>query len=619
LPQEYAAQARVLLMAPPLLSNEPEPTGHCTGEKTSSGWGKVSMSTSHKSDASKSFSIFVIILILLAIMAILAGLLLPSLAKAKAKAQRISIKVGQLLQADLASSASRYGFNTEAYDRLVDNPFLATRDNPLSTFGIDVDTASYSNIRRFVADGQLPPKDAVRIEEMLNYFRYRYPEPADEHPFSVTLDATECPWNKEHQLVRIGLKAGDVASAKRSPCNLVFLIDVSGSMESPNKLPLVQNALELLVNQLADADRVAIVVYAGSSGLVLDSTSCVDRKAILRAIKRLRAGGSTDGGGGITLAYATAMTHFIKGGVNRVILCTDGDFNVGVTSVGDLTRLITAKARSGVFLTVLGFGMGNYKDATLEKLADLGNGNYGYIDGLKEARKLFVEQLNGTLVTVAKDVKIQVEFNPARVSAYRLIGYENRLLRKEDFNDDSKDAGEIGAGHTVTALYEVVQHGDAITLPAVDPLKYQTQPSVISESSELLTVKLRYKQPDGETSKLLSVAYLLRPDLAEPNGDLKFASAVAAFGMLLRDSEHRGNATFELVLRLAGESKDGSEYRDEFIELVKTAKKLAKPSGTDSVGSGCGNGTPRQVASRSPHSSRAELGRFESLINTDLR
>jgi Ca-activated chloride channel homolog len=536
------------------------------------------MSTSQKSDSSNTLSTFVVILILLAIMAILAGLLLPSLAKAKGKAKKISFRLNHLVEAELAlDSRARYGFNTEGYDRIVDNPFLAARENPLSTFGIDVDTASYSNIRRFLNEGQLPPKDAVRIEEMLNYFAYRYSQPLDEHPFSVTLDATACPWNREHQLVRIGLKAREISSEKRSPCNLVFLIDVSGSMESPNKLPLLQSALEMLVDQLSDEDRVAIVVYAGNSGLVLDSTSCADRKAILRAIKRLQAGGSTNGGQGIDLAYATAVKHFIKGGVNRVILCTDGDFNVGVTSIGELTRLITTKARSGVFLTVLGFGMGNYKDATLEKLADLGNGNYGYIDSLKEARKLFVDQLNGTLVTVAKDVKIQIEFNPAQISAYRLIGYENRLLRKEDFNDDAKDAGEIGAGHTVTALYEIVPHGKPLILPAVDPLKYQTMPSVASESIELFTVKLRYKQPESEESQLLVLPFVPpATPLGEANGDFKFACAVAAFGMLLRESEHRGAATFDLVLRLAGEGNDGSEYRDEFIELVGAAQRLAK-------------------------------------------
>lgn len=558
------------------------------------------MSNSQDSKKPNALSVVVILIVVVASLAILAGLFLPALAKAKAKAQRVSFRVDHLLEAELGSgSPTRYGFNTESYDRIVDNPFLAARENPLSTFGIDVDTASYSNIRRFLNGGQMPPKDAVRIEEMLNYFAYRYPQPTNEHPFSVTLDATVCPWNKEHQLVRIGLKAKEITSEKRAPCNLVFLIDVSGSMESPNKLPLVQSALEMLVQQLSDEDRVAIVVYAGNSGLVLDSTACADRNTILRAIKRLRAGGSTNGGEGIGLAYATAVKHFIKDGVNRVILCTDGDFNVGVTSAGDLTRLITAKAKSGVFLTVLGFGMGNYKDSTLEKLADLGNGNYGYIDDLKEARKLLVEQLNGTLVTVAKDVKLQIEFNPARVQAYRLIGYENRLLRKEDFNDDAKDAGDIGAGHTVTALYELVANGKAVALPAVDPLKYQTPPGEAAPSAELFTVKLRYKQPQADSSQLLAVSFV--PPTVPPkeaNVDFQFVSAVAAFGMLLRDSEYKGKANFDLVLRLARAGKDGSEYRDEFIELVNAAGRLTKRNGVDSVRSERGHSTSRYATIR---------------------
>jgi Ca-activated chloride channel family protein len=420
---------------------------------------------------------------------------------------------------------------------------------------------------------------------MINYFAYQYPEPTNNDPFSVTVDAHACPWQPEHRLVRIGLKARSVAEEERPECNLVFLIDVSGSMDEPNKLPLVQRSLDLLVRQLAERDRVALVVYAGAAGLVLDSTECRDREVIRHALSRLRAGGSTAGGQGLELAYWTAVAHFIPGGVNRVILCTDGDFNVGLTSVGDLTRLISEKARSGVFLTVLGFGMGNYKDATLEKLADLGNGQYGYIDTLKEARRLLVEQMNGTLVTVAKDVKIQVEFNPARASAYRLIGYENRVLAKEDFNDDTKDAGDIGAGHTVTAFYEVIPPGRPIPAlsssnePAarVDPLKYQAAPlpsKLAGDSPELLTIKLRYKTPDGATSQLVSAPFQDAGGSWETAAiDFKFAAGVAAFGMILRQSEHRGAASLDLVRRLAG-PEASTEYRAEFLALVELAGRL---------------------------------------------
>ncbi len=360
-------------------------------------------------------------------------------------------------------------FNTEAYDRIVDNPFLAVQQNPLSTFSIDVDTASYANMRRFLQDGRLPPKDAVRIEELLNYFPYRYPPPGDDAPFSVNIEVAKAPWALEHRLVRIGLKAKDLPQEKRPASNLVFLIDVSGSMEPANKLPLLRSALKLLIANLQERDRVAIVVYAGASGLVLPSTN--DPRAMIAAMDNLDAGGSTNAGEGIELAYKIAREKFITGGNNRVILCTDGDFNVGVTNEGDLTRVIEEKAKSKVFLSVLGFGMGNYKDAMIEKLADKGNGNYAYIDTLQEARKVLVEQMGGTLFTIAKDVKVQVEFNPQMISAYRLIGYENRLLRAEDFKDDKKDAGEIGAGHTVTVLYELAPVGQEVTTPGIDPLK----------------------------------------------------------------------------------------------------------------------------------------------------
>ena len=472
-------------------------------------------------------------------------------------------------------------FNTEAYDRVVDNPFLQVAQNPLSTFSIDVDTAAYANLRRFLVNGMLPPKDAVRIEEMVNYFSHDYPAPKGKEPFAVQVEVAQAPWKLEHRLVRIGLKGREIALDRRPASNLVFLIDVSGSMQPPNKLPLVKRGLQLLVEKLNENDRVAMVVYAGASGLALPSTSCEQKSRILAALDNLEAGGSTNGGAGIQLAYDTAMANFIKGGTNRVILATDGDFNVGVTNQGDLLRLIEEKARSGVFLSVLGFGMGNYKDSTLEKLADKGNGNYAYVDSINEARKVLVEQMGGTLITIAKDVKIQVEFNPAQVAAYRLLGYENRLLRAEDFNDDTKDAGEIGAGHTVTALYETVPVGKELGLPGVDPLKYQktAQASTAAQSGELLTVKLRYKEPEGDTSKLLQFPVTDRGNTwTSASHDFKFASAVAAFGMVLRDSPHKGQATLGSVLELAeqGKGADKEGYRAEFIQLVAKARELTE-------------------------------------------
>ena len=471
-------------------------------------------------------------------------------------------------------------FNTEAYDRIYENPFLQASQNPFSTFSIDVDTASYANMRRFLDGGSLPPKDAVRIEELVNYFSYDYPPPDDEAPFSARVEIADCPWNSEHRLAKIGLKGMEIPQEQRGACNLVFLLDVSGSMENANKLPLLRSAMKMLVENLSQQDRVAIAVYAGASGLVLPSTSCENRETILAALDQLQAGGSTNAGEGIQLAYDVAQEYFVQGGVNRVILCTDGDFNVGVTAQGDLTRLIEQKADGGVFLTVLGFGMGNYKDSTLEKLADQGNGNYGYIDTIHEARKILVEQMGGTLVTIAKDVKIQVDFNPAKVGAYRLIGYENRMLRTEDFNDDSKDAGEIGAGHTVTALYELVPPGQESQSPEVGQSKYQqpSEPSEAAAGNESFTLSLRYKQPDADTSELLTFPVVDedRP-LADASGDFRFASAVACFGMLLRESEHGGQATYDLVLELAhsGKGDDPSGYRGEFIRLVQLAKALS--------------------------------------------
>ena len=477
--------------------------------------------------------------------------------------------------------------DTEAYARIVDNPFLPVSQNPLSTFSIDVDTASYANVRRFLTGGQVPPADAVRIEEMVNYFEYDYPQPSGDDPFSVNVEIAACPWQPDHRLMRVGLKGLEFAEEERPACNLVFLVDVSGSMQPANKLPLLKQAMSMLVSEVGAADRVAIVVYAGSSGLVLPSTTADNQETLLHALGNLEAGGSTNGGAGIQLAYDVATENFIEGGANRVILATDGDFNVGITNQGDLTRLIEEKAKSGVFLSVLGFGMGNLKDSTLETLADKGNGNYAYIDTLNEARKVLVDQVGGTLVTIAKDVKIQIEFNPAEVAAYRLIGYENRILAAQDFNDDTKDAGEIGAGHTVTALYEIVPAGveieppdpAATEQPGVDPLKYQveTQLSDAAFAGELATVKLRYKQPDGDVSKLIEAAVAdSDASFAQTTEDFRFAASVASFGMLLRHSPYIEGWTFDAVLELAAESvgEDHQGYRREFVELVKQAMSL---------------------------------------------
>jgi Ca-activated chloride channel family protein len=471
-------------------------------------------------------------------------------------------------------------FNTEAYDRIDDNPFRRVTQDPLSTFSIDVDTASYANVRRFLNGGSLPPRDAVRIEELVNYFRFDYPRPVNGQPFSVTTEIAACPWNSSHKLALIGLQAKALDMDSVPARNLVFLIDVSGSMMPPDKLPLIRTAMRMLVDTLTERDRIAIVVYAGSSGLVLPSTSGAHKEQIHQAIARLEAGGSTNGAAGITLAYQVAQEQFVKGGINRVILATDGDFNVGVTNQGDLTRLIEEKRTSGIFLSVLGVGTGNVKDSTMEKLADRGNGNYAYLDSLHEARKVLVKEAGATLVTVAKDVKIQVEFNPANVTAYRLIGYENRLLRNEDFNDDKKDAGEIGAGHTVTALYEIVPAGVEIDAPTVDPLKYQRPASatVSAARAELMTVKLRYKAPDGDESRLITVPVKNRT--AELSANVGFAAAVAQFGMVLRQSEHRGSSTLQdaaaMARRFRGADPDG--YRAEFVRLVELAGSLPRQS-----------------------------------------
>ena len=473
--------------------------------------------------------------------------------------------------------------NTEAYARIEDNRFLTAMANPVSTFSVDVDAASYSNVRRFLSQGAMPPADAVRLEEMVNYFSYTYPDRTGKHPFAVATDVGPCPWAPEHRLVRIGLQAKKIATRDLPPSNLVFLIDVSGSMQSPDKLPLVKQAFRALVNELRSQDRVAIVVYAGNAGLVLPSTSGADKATILEAIERLEAGGSTAGGAGIKLAYDVARDNYLPEGNNRLILATDGDFNVGVSSDAEMTRLVETRREEGTFLTVLGFGTGNLKDTKMEQMADKGNGHYAYIDSFREAKKVFVREFGGTLFTVAKDVKIQVEFNPARVQAYRLLGYENRLLNREDFADDRKDAGEIGAGHTVTALYEVVPVGATPVATAGDSLTYQQVAIRQSarRSSELMTVRLRYKEPTGSKSRVLATPIV---DEGSPSAspDLRFASAVAAFSMLLRNADSKGTATYDLVLALAREARgeDPEGYRAEFITMVDQARMLSTKSDT---------------------------------------
>ena len=484
--------------------------------------------------------------------------------------------------AAVAVAPGHRGYRTESYARIVENGFRSVGDSPLSTFSIDVDRASYANVRRFIQAGERPPVDAVRIEEMINYFPYEWDATSgDNHPFRVATEVWDAPWKPEHRLVRVGLRAPSVDTGNLPPSNLVFLLDVSGSMSSPDKLPLLKKAFALLAEQLRPQDRVAIVVYAGAAGLVLPPTPGNRRDRILAAVERLEAGGSTAGGAGIELAYDVARKHFIEDGNNRVVLATDGDFNVGASSNEAMVRLIEKERESGVFLTVLGFGTGNLKDSKMEQIADHGNGNFHYVDGLLEARKVLVEEMGGTLFTVAKDVKLQVEFNPARAGAYRLIGYENRLLADEDFNDDTKDAGELGAGHTVTALYEVVPAG--LPVPrSVDPLRYQpaAEPPVPAEAppsafeDELLYVKVRYKDPDGSESRLLThaVADRSRP----PSESFRFAAAVAGFGMLLRDSHHAGSYTLDDVISLAerGRGDDPRGYRGEFIRLAETVRDL---------------------------------------------
>ena len=510
--------------------------------------------------------------------------------------QRPAAEVLRLMHQPVAAVAHEYAalrapgrFNRESYAHTPENDFQLVDASPLSTFSIDVDRASYANVRRFIQSGTLPPPDAVRIEEMINYFPYDWSSVRGEHPFAVSTEVATAPWNREHHLVRIGLHAEPVETENLPPGNLVFLLDVSGSMDSPDKLPLLKSALALLVDQLRPRDRVSVVVYAGAAGLVLDAASGDEKERILAALEELRAGGSTAGGQGIELAYRVARENMIDGGNNRVILATDGDFNVGASSDGEMVRLIERERASGVFLTVLGFGTGNLQDAKMEQIADHGNGNFHYVDGLLEARKVLVEEMGGTLLTLAGDVKLQVEFNPARVAGYRLIGYENRLLTAEDFNDDTRDAGELGAGHRVTALYEVVPRGVEVPGRDVDPLRYQVGADATGAgpgepgaddlppsefAGELMYVKVRYKDPGAASSKLLAHAV---PDRQRsPSTDFRFATAVAGFGMLLRESAHAGDLVWDDVIGMAEGARgdDPRGYRGEFIRLVETARDI---------------------------------------------
>lgn len=479
--------------------------------------------------------------------------------------------------------------DNESYSLIKENQFNNVKRYPLSTFSIDVDAASYSNIRRILTEGMLPPKDAVRIEEMVNYFNYEYPQPSGEDPISISTEIGICSWNPEHKLVKIGLKGRSIVAEKLPPNNLVFLIDVSGSMMDENKLPLIKRSFRLLVQQLRPEDKVSIVVYAGSSGLVLEATSGKEKEKIMEKIDVLQAGGSTAGGEGIQLAYNIAKENFMKEGNNRVILATDGDFNVGVSSDADLVSLIEKKREMGIFLTVLGFGTGNYKDSKMEGLADKGNGNFAYVDNILEAQKVFVKEMGATLNTIAKDVKLQIEFNPVHVKAYRLVGYENRMLADEDFNDDKKDAGELGSGKTVTALYEIIPAKSKESVDNIDTLKYQrTELNDKIASNEMMTIKFRYKDPKDSVSKLIVHPLVAETDLnveQKKSDDFRFASSVAEFGLILRDSKFKGKANFSDLLTSARESKgnDADGYRAEFIKMVEMAEIIFKASGNVSV------------------------------------
>ncbi|PSB03990.1 vWA domain-containing protein [Merismopedia glauca] len=508
----------------------------------------------------------------------------------RSEAQTTNTRTNQLPAPSLAQEPEKKDSNTsrgdnqeidssggEGYRQITDNAFLKASLNPLSTFSIDVDTASYSNVRRFINEGQIPPQDAIRIEEMVNYFKYDYPQPSGSRPFSITTEVASAPWNEKHKLVKVGLQGKRLTNESLPPSNLTFLIDVSGSMSDPNKLPLVKSSLHLLVNELRPVDRVAIVVYAGNAGLVLPSTPANQKDKILQAIDNLEAGGSTAGGEGINLAYKVAQENLLTSGNNRVVLASDGDFNVGISSESELVKLIEEKRNQGIFLTVLGFGTGNLQDAKMEQIADKGNGNYAYIDSLLEAKKALVKEIGGSLYTLAKDVKIQVQFNPQKVQAYRLIGYENRQLANQDFNDDRKDAGELGAGHTVTALYEIIPTGVKSDVPIADTKPEQPTTTAVPVFNDLMIVNLRYKDPKQNESQLINYPVGDRfTSFKNASTDFKFASSVASFGMVLRNSPYKGNATLKSVLALASQSQgtDLDGYRAEFVRLVEKSDTL---------------------------------------------
>mgnify|MGYP000855846420 FL=1 len=479
------------------------------------------------------------------------------------------------------NDAPKEKLNTEEYDKINENEFLEVLSNPQSTFSIDVDGASYSNARRFISQGKLPPIDAVRIEEFINYFSYDYPNPSSEHPFSIHTEVSNNPWNPASKLLHIGLQGNRIATENLPNSNLVFLLDVSGSMNSPSKLPLLKSSFKLLVDNLSKKDRIAIVVYAGAAGLVLPSTSCDNKEDILEALNKLESGGTTAGGAGIELAYKIANENFISEGNNRIILATDGDFNVGTSSNAELERLVEAKRETGIYLSVLGFGSGNYKDSKMEKLADQGNGNYYYIDSMFEAKKVLVNEMGGTLLTIAKDVKIQIEFNPAKVAQYRLIGYENRALANKDFDDDKKDAGELGSGHSVTALYEIIPANPDNS--GKKNMKYKYITTKISDEAfsipELGAIRFRYKNPSDTTSNLIEQGILdSNIEFKNTSNDFRFAASVAEFALLLRDSPFKYEANYEQVLNIAKEAKgdDKEAYRSDFIKLVEIAKSIAK-------------------------------------------